>query len=137
MVSVQSPSNPGAISSARAVQASVLPNVTGRDDLSATVAARSVPEATEPPVIDAPPAITLFPDGQTYRDLAGLPPVALGQYRVGTQWVHPVPDICALWTARRRGQPLGPSPARAWAGGANAVFAIDDPLPLMAELSRE
>jgi predicted ATP-grasp superfamily ATP-dependent carboligase len=71
-----------------------------------------------------------------YQDLAGLPPVPLGEYRVGTQWVHPVPDICALWDARRRGRPLGPSPARAWAGAANAVFAADDPLPLIAELSK-
>ena len=69
-----------------------------------------------------------------YRDAAGLPAVDLGGYRVGCRWVHPVLDLRAMWAARRLPQPIGPSPLRAWAGGANAVFAADDPLPLLAEL---
>src|SRR5262245_15570890 len=72
MVSDQLPSKPGAISSARAVQASLPATTTGRDDFRATVAARSVPEATEPPVMAAPPPITLFPAGQRSAASFGL-----------------------------------------------------------------
>src|SRR5262245_20181707 len=72
MVSDQLPSKPGAISSARAVQASPEDNVIGRDDFSATVVARSSPEATEPPVIAAPPEITFLPDGQRTAASFGL-----------------------------------------------------------------
>src|SRR5262245_18177649 len=72
MLSVQLPSKPGAISSARAVQASPPPSVRGRDAFSATVAARSVPAATEPPTIAAPPPTTLFPVGHGTAASFGL-----------------------------------------------------------------
>src|SRR5262245_2772118 len=72
MVSDQLPSKPGAISSARAVQASLPDTVSGRDDFSATVAARSLPAATEPPVIAAPPEITFLPTGQRTAASFGL-----------------------------------------------------------------
>ena len=74
MVNDELPSKPGAISSPRAVQASPLDSVSGRDALSATVAARSVgPDATSPPTgIDAPPPITLLPAGHTTAASLGL-----------------------------------------------------------------
>src|SRR5262245_33236705 len=72
MVSVQLPSKPGAISSARAVQASLPEIEIGRDDFSATVAAKSVPESTEPPVIAAPPEIARLPAGHRSAASFGL-----------------------------------------------------------------
>src|SRR6516162_8252044 len=72
MVSDQFPSVPGAISSALAVQPSPTESVIGRDAFNATVAAKSVPDGTEPPVIAPPPEITLFPAGQRTTASLGL-----------------------------------------------------------------
>lgn len=70
-----------------------------------------------------------------YRDALGEPVADVSDYQIGKIWVHPIPDLRAWWTGRRSGQRSGPSPLRAWFGGANAVFSWDDPLPSVAELT--
>jgi hypothetical protein len=46
--------------------------------------------------------------------------------------VNPAPDLRAWHAVRFR----GPSPPRAFFGGANAVWSVDDPLPAIDELLR-
>jgi D-aspartate ligase len=67
---------------------------------------------------------------------------ALGQelpdppgYEVGRTWVHPLPDLRAWWAGRRSGGTAGGFPLRAWLGGANAVFSLDDPMPGLSQLA--
>src|SRR5262245_43971666 len=95
MVSVQFPSKPGAISSALAVQASLPEIVSGRGAWSAPVAARSEPAATEPPRIDAPPEIAIFPAGHRTAASFGL-----------TELLRLASVI--VWSPLRPAAPVGP-----------------------------
>jgi len=69
-----------------------------------------------------------------YRDALGEPLPAVGPYKIGVTWVHPVPDLRAWWHGRRAGVRSGGFPLRVWLGGANAVFSRDDPKPAVEEL---
>ena len=71
-----------------------------------------------------------------YLDALGEPLPRVEGYRLGTTWVHPVPDLQAWWSARRHRSRAGGLPLRAWFGGANAVFGWDDPKPALDELAR-
>jgi D-aspartate ligase len=71
-----------------------------------------------------------------YRDALGLPVPEVAGYRVGRIWVLPQLDVRAWWAQRSAGPPTGPSPVRAWFGGANALFSWDDPMPATEEAGR-
>jgi D-aspartate ligase len=70
--------------------------------------------------------------GLAYRDALGLALSDGPPYPIGRTWVNPAPDLRAWHALRFR----GPSPARAFFGGANAVWSMDDPLPAFDELLR-
>jgi predicted ATP-grasp superfamily ATP-dependent carboligase len=65
-----------------------------------------------------------------YRDALGEPLETASGYRLGRTWVHPLPDLRAWWSGRKVGRPAGSIPPRAFFGGANAIFSLDDPMPL-------
>ena len=71
-----------------------------------------------------------------YRDALGLPVAGGDEYRVGRTWVHPVPDLRAWRAGRKTGAVAGARPLRAFFSGANAIFARDDPMPVLDELDR-
>src|SRR5580765_5579234 len=97
MLRIQLPSKPGVISSARAAQASLPDIVTGRDVFSATVAATSVAPAcvTLPPMISAPPPITLLPAGHRTAAAFGLDELL-------------TLVIVTVWSPLRPGAPVAP-----------------------------
>jgi D-aspartate ligase len=70
--------------------------------------------------------------GLAYRDALGLALSDGPPYPIGRTWVNPAPDLRAWHAVRFR----GPSPPRAFFGGANAVWSVDDPLPAIDELLR-
>jgi predicted ATP-grasp superfamily ATP-dependent carboligase len=70
-----------------------------------------------------------------YRDALGLPFAGGREYAIGRTWVHPLPDLKAWWASRRAGTVAGPTPVRAFFGGANAIFAGDDPMPAVDEVT--
>ena len=67
-----------------------------------------------------------------YRDALGLPLPDPPDPEVGQTWVHPLPDLKAWWKDRLKGG----IPIRTWLGGANAVFAPDDPMPGLEQAGR-
>jgi D-aspartate ligase len=71
-----------------------------------------------------------------YRDALGIAFAGGREYRIGRTWVHPLPDLRAWRAGRRAGEVAGPTPVRAFFDGANAIFAGDDPMPAVDELSR-
>ena len=71
-----------------------------------------------------------------YRDALGEPVATVDRYRIGTTWVHPIPDLTAWWTGRALGDFTGGWPPRAWFTGSNAAFSWDDPKPAVDEILR-
>lgn len=70
-----------------------------------------------------------------YRDALGEPLPGADRYRIGCTWVNPVPDLRAWWSLRGSPNGRGDFPLRAWTGGANAVFSLDDPLPALEQIA--
>lgn len=67
-----------------------------------------------------------------YRDAVGLPPIAVGGYRVGVRCVYPYYDFFALRVERRSGRKHTGGGLRSWWGAQQPLFAPDDPLPALA-----
>jgi predicted ATP-grasp superfamily ATP-dependent carboligase len=71
-----------------------------------------------------------------FRDALGEPLATQAEYRVGTTWVHPLPDLSAWWEGVKQGDHTGGIPVRSWFTGPNTVFSWDDPMPALDEIAR-